>query len=69
MCTPPVGQVGTEAPAAERSGKAKGTWPQEVSMGKGGPIMLGISSYLQEAVLGASTAVHLVVESTVWPEC
>lgn len=37
-------------------------------MGKGAH-HAGDQPYLQEAVLGASTAVHLVVESTVWPEC
>lgn len=35
-------------------------------MGKGAH-RAGDQQYLQEAVLGASTAVHLVVESTVWP--
>lgn len=58
--------VGIEAPTAERSGEAKGTGPQEVSMGKGAQLP-GDQQYLREAVLGANTAVHLVVESTVWP--
>ena len=39
----PQHRMGTEAPTAERSGEAKGTGPQEVSMGKG-PTTLGISS-------------------------
>lgn len=62
----PQDRMGTEAPTAERSGEAKGMGPQEVSMGKGAH-RAGDQQYLQEAVLGASTAVHLVVESTVWP--
>lgn len=58
--------MGVDAPTAERSGEAKGTGPQEVSMGKGAHLP-GDQQYLREAVLGASTVVHLVVESTVWP--